>query len=484
MFRSPYASNGRRAEAVPFLLSTILLSVGAAIGSVVGFSLPVFLLTALPASALAFVFPRAGLAGAVVTTVLFERFFTLAPIVVGESSFRLYPLDMILVSVFMATGLLLFRDRGRRLGFRTPDALLLLFFAVVSAIFVSGIFGYGSVSSPAFSTWKQYVFYGTIFFATSALVRTKADLLAVGRIFLSAVAVAGIFLVIGIFRGEGLWTEYTPLSTPGIRILAFPHAFYFSLALLVTLFCLPCVNGRYRRYAFAAMLSLGIASSLMRHLWIGISATLAVFAMLAPRRVGASVFGFLFRLSIPVIAISLIGFSILPTIPGSVSGDAIGRSVDVVKERVLSVGSSADESLAWRGALWESSWSRFSEHPVTGIGFGKSVPVELGGYRQYVEVRDMHNSWLALLVQTGMFGFSVFLVFLTMLAVPIFRIRTGDPVLSGIRMTLLGLLLFQSVVFLSQPYLETNLLGIFFWITLGLMRSFHDIASDEGVARK
>lgn len=39
----------------------------------------------------------------------------------------------------------------------------------------------------------------------------------------------------------------------------------------------------------------------------------------------------------------------------------------------------------------------------------------------------------------------------------------------------LALLLFQALVFLSQPYLETNLLGIWFWVTLGFARAFHTL---------
>ncbi len=478
MLKSFFFRDEGRSEAIAFFFLLIFLSTDAVANATVGFSLAVFLATVVPSAMLAFLYPRSGLSASVVVTILFERFFTLAPVVVGEATYKIYPLDMILVPVFVSSLLLWIRDGRHRFRFSTSDVLLLAFFTVVTGIFLVGIFRPGAGSAVAFSTWKQYVFYGMIFFATALLVRTREDVRITAKLFLAATATAGVFLVIGLVRGGGLWTEYTPLSTPGTRFLAFPHAFFFSLALLTTLLCLPYRSAgietrrtAYLRYAFVLMLSVGILGSLMRHLWIGIATTLFAAVLVAPKRIGKPLGRFALRFAFPVVTFAMLGIAVLSALPERFVGNTAGQGFSVVKERVLSIGSGTDESFAWREAVWESALSRFSEHPFDGVGFGGSVPVELGEYRQYVEIRNMHNSWLALLIQTGIFGTVAFFAFLASLVSGSFRTDVRDPFLKGMRTALFGLLLFQFLVFFSQPYLETNLLSIFFWVTLGLLRA-------------
>ncbi|MEI6650301.1 MAG: O-antigen ligase family protein [Candidatus Moraniibacteriota bacterium] len=522
MERTSFFGDGKRSELFAFSFLIILLFTDAFINAAYGFSLPVFVATLAPAAVLAFLYPRAGLSAALSTTIVFERFFTLVPMTVGEISYKLYPLDIILVATFLSTFLLYIRDGRRRFRFRSTDAFLLIFFGIVTVIFVSGLFGLGKDQglATAFSTWKNYVFYGALYFSAATLVRTRDDVRSVARLFLGSVAVAGIFLLIGFARGGGLWTEYTPLSTSGTRFLAFPHAFYYSMALLTLLLSLPFQTagdgfvveqhptigfahpyaffrraeelfaGRgngdgalitersvsYGTYAAIAFLTIGIVSSLMRHLWIGIAVTIVSAVLIAPNRIGKPLLRFAATWILPSIGLLLLCISVLVAVPETVMGNPVGHVVDIVKERVLSIGSGTDESLAWREAVWESALSRFSEHPFRGIGFGASVPVELGDYREYVEVRNMHNSWLAMLIQTGLFGMAAFSAFLVSLVKKAFRSDMGDDrYLQGARIVLLGLLLFQGIVFFSQPYLETNLLGLFFFVTLGLMRALPDM---------
>ncbi|MEI7749565.1 MAG: O-antigen ligase family protein [Candidatus Moraniibacteriota bacterium] len=491
MIQSPFFRDAKRAETFAFTFLIILLSVDAAVNAVAGFSLPIFLATVIPAAFLAFLYPRSGLAASLVTAILFERFFTLMPLTVGETTYKLYPLDLILAPVFLSAFLLFVRDGRLRFRFVTVDRLLLLFFGIVTAVFIVGLIGLGKDQglATAFSTWKNYVFYGMLYFATAVLVRSWKDVWMVAKIFLSAVATAGIFLLIGIVRGGGLWTEYTPLSTPGTRFLAFPHAFYYSLGLIVVLLFLPYMSYRTEdrdtenessrwRYTFVLILSAGIILSLMRHLWIGIAVTFTLAMLLSPKLIGKTLVRFTLKLALPLVTVLILALAIISSIPENLIGNPIGNAFSIIRERVLSIGSGTDESLAWREAVWGSALSRFSEHPLSGIGFGASVPVELGDYRQYVEVRDMHNSWLALLIQTGIFGATAFATFLVSLVAKLLRSSSQIPFFNGAKTVLLGLLLFQGMVFFSQPYLETNLLGMFFWMTLGLARALPDMADE------
>jgi O-antigen ligase len=102
------------------------------------------------------------------------------------------------------------------------------------------------------------------------------------------------------------------------------------------------------------------------------------------------------------------------------------------------------------------------------------VPVELGDYQKYIEVRDMHNSWFALLIQTGVVGILLFVAFLRALLWPLWKKRTQSEWFLPV-VIIFALVTFQSLIFLSQPYLETNLLGIWFWVTLGVARSFYSV---------
>jgi len=488
MIQSPFFRNTKRSETIAFAFLVVLLSADAAVNAFFGFSLPMFFATVIPAAFLAFLYPRSGLAASIVATVLFERFFTLVPLTVGEATYKLYPLDLILVPVFLSAFFLFIRDGERRFRFTAADRLLLLFFALVTVVFAVGLIGLGRDQglATAFSTWKNYVFYGALYFATAILVRSWESMRTVAKIFLSAVAVAGIFLLVGIVRGGGLWTEYTPLSTPGTRFLAFPHAFYYSLGLIVVLLFLPYrsedrekeLAASWWRYAFVVLLSAGVVLSLMRHLWIGIAVTLVVAILSSPKHIGKTLVRFAIGLAIPLVTVSVLALALVASLPENLVGNPIGNGLSIVQERALSIGSGTDESLAWREAVWGSALSRFSEHPLSGIGFGASVPVELGDYRQYVEVRDMHNSWLALLIQTGVSGTAVFVAFLVSLIARLSHSGSRVPFFNGSKAVLLGLLLFQGIVFFSQPYLETNLLGMFFWMTLGLTRSLSDMADE------
>ncbi|MEK9173655.1 MAG: O-antigen ligase family protein, partial [Patescibacteria group bacterium] len=337
----------------------------------------------------------------------------------------------------------------------------------------------------AFSTWKQYVFYGGIALMFPFLIREEKDLRVFAKVFLGGVALTVFFLFLGVVRGGGLWTEYTPLSTSGTRFLAFPHAFYYSLALLSLLLSLPYWYKekalRKGKVIFLWILALGVLGSLMRHLWLGIGGVLVMALLVRPKLYGKYFSKISLSFLVPLLTLTLLAWYLVSVFPNSDPSYDLERATNVVSERIISIGNERDESLAWRGVVWESALKSFVEAPILGIGFGKSVPVELSDYQAYVEVRDMHNSWLALLIQTGIIGILLLGGFVVTLLTQVSRKVFEGDYLENIRRVLLGLLLFQALVFFSQPYLETNLLGIFFWLTLGLLRAllFVDTKSKE-----
>jgi O-antigen ligase len=445
-------------------------------------ALPFFLLIMGSAFGLAVLYPRAGFVALIMATLFFERFFSLEPLIVGEAVLKLYPIDVLLGGVMIGIVLSL-RQKSHRPRLTAAIGWLFAFFIYVTFLFLLSIGGQSDTSlSVAFSTWKQYVFYACLVICVPFLIQGEQDLRLFVKTFLLGIASLGIFLLIGLVRGGGLWTEYTPLSTSGTRFLAFPHAFYFSLALLSLLLSLPYWYKEKSHQTFGIvflwLLSLGILGSLMRHLWLGIGGILVAALVMRPRVYGKFFSKVSLPFLVPLLVITSLAWYLVSVFPNSDSSYELERATDVVSERVISIGNERDESLAWRGVVWESALKSFAESPFIGIGFGKSVPVELSDYQKYVEVRDMHNSWLALLVQTGIIGLGLLLIYLGTLLVQVMRIHGQSDFLKTLRAVLVGLLFFQGLIFFSQPYLETNLLGIFFWLTVGLLQALLGLSNN------
>lgn len=441
-----------------------------------------------PAAALALLYPRAGLLAALVTTLFFERFFTLLPLVVGETTYKLYPLDVLIVATLVGALLYLVRQPLPKDFWQTSDAWLFLFIGYCVALFGVSLFLLPNTDAGlAFGTVKQYVFYPLLVWLIPFFIRTKGDLIFWAKHIFVAVLGLGIFLVIGVLRGGGLWTEYTPLTTSGVRLIAFPHGFYAALAFLTLVLWHPTYTGKKFQpgqfLAAGSLLAVMVLASLMRHLWLGLGVVFtASFLFYIRHPYSLKMLRYFFLLSIPVVMLTSVLWFLVALMPDSHLAIRSEQVTSVVTDRVSSIGNKYDESLAWREAAWASAIKAFKKMPLTGIGFGQQVPVELGGdYQEYIEVRDIHNSWLALVVQTGVLGLIFFGGFIVSLLWPLLgfiRLRRYHEV----HFIVLALVAFQSLVFLSQPYLETNLLSIWFWVTLGVARSLpHMDWQTEGV---
>lgn len=442
-----------------------------------------FLAATMPMFFAAFLRPRAGLYAIIILTVLFERFFTLEGFQFGRDVIKFYPIDAVLLGTYASV---LAQSYFGRIRFsrKAGDIFLSVFFFLATAYFAGSLAGFGDASAAvAFSTWKNYVFYGALFFALPMLLRDESDLKRFVRYFLGAAAAALVFLFIGFVRGEGLWTEYTPLSTEGVRVLAFPHAFYFSLAFLGVF-----VAAKYRprngsrSFVWIAMIlwAIGILGSLMRHLWIGMAAALLfAFCFLMDRESRRATGAMTAIAAVSGAALLFAGLFFSFLFPANTLSRTFEASGEVMIERIVSIGDSGDESISWRGATWGSAFKELSENPVFGSGFGMHVPVESGDYRDFVEVRNIHNSWLALLVQMGAAGVLALVSALGAVAWRSIRMVPETPFMAVLRVALLTLAFYQGIALLAQPYLETNLLGIFFWMMFGLMRTALSISEKK-----
>lgn len=434
----------------------------------VGFIFPLFIFFFGLSAVIAFSHPRSGIYAIVFLTFIFERFFTLQPIILGRSEYKLYPLDILFLAVIL--GIIFQKIQGKiKFNFKKIDFLSIGFILLSAIYFLASIFVIKSDFALSFSSFKNYAFYPLFYFSIIFLINKKEHLENFLR-FAFAGAVGIIFFIIyGLISGEGLWSQFTPLSTEGIRTLAFTHAFYLSLAFIAIISYFAFKKERLTKIYHTVLILwiVGIVGSMMRHLWIGLAVALVLMYFIIPKDIKNN-----FRkLTVSIIAVALIFFvglvylaSIFPNTEISNISNSVSK---VISSRFVSVfNAPSDESFAWRTVAWKEALKEYSKNPVLGIGFGKKVFVEIGKYRDLVEVRNIHNSLLVILAQMGVF--SVILLF-TLIFTNIKKLY--KKISKGwFDFALLGMACFYLIVILFQPYLETNLLGIFFWMILGLIR--------------
>ncbi len=504
-----------------------------------GFILPLFVLAMAAGAGIAFFYPRSGMAVIIFLTFIYERFFTLQPIIWGRAEYKLYPLDIILIAVLAGvifnfisnlTNSYGLRSQSIRVvnsgnkklffekifpfckrgsdceraqqsrdfyasnnsknpsptlpftkGERITDLYLIIFIILSAIYFIASVFFLNSDFNLSFSSFKHYAFYPLLYFAVVYLFNSKERILWLFK-FAFAGAVGIIFFVIyGLINGAGLWSEFTPLSTEGIRTLAFPHAFYISLAVigLITYLIFSEKNvitnytGRskmlYKNLYWILILvwMVGIIGSMMRHLWISLFISVAVLFLMLPKEKRYNLKKILSQSAalVVMIIIFVVYFALL--LPTSGFKDVTNSIGDIIESRVSSLASiSGDESFSWRGIVWKEAVGKYLGSPVFGIGFGQKIYVEIEKYKDFVEVRNIHNSPLVILVQMGIAAIFLLAAFVYKNIKALCQKTNKD----WIDLALIAILANYLVAFLFQPYLETNLLGIFFWVVLGIIR--------------
>ena len=460
----------REKEIISAIFIIVFVSAFVLANMLYGFIFPLYLVSMSVVFALAIIFPRSGIYATIILTFIFERFFTLASIFIGRTEWKLYPIDILIAGIILGT-VVYFIQGKIKIKLNYLDGILAGFIVMAGIYLIVGVIS-GSSFALSFSAVKYYTFYPILYFITRALFQDKEHL---NNLLLSAFSGAiGIlfFVIYGILNGGGLWTEFTPLSTGGIRVLAFTHAFYLSLALIPFLsYMIFRKAGSYRlfwlSFIFIALSIMGIAGSLMRHLWLSIGFSLAILFFIIPRSQKIEFLKIAKICAILIIICVIILFYFSMLLPTSTLADFASSIFDTLLNRVGSFSSiSSDESFSWRGTVWSEGIKEYLKHPLTGIGFGRFISVEIGSYHDFIETRNIHNSLLVILVQMGIIGAGLFLWFMFSHIATAFMKKEKN----WIDYAVIALSVNYSVAFLFQPYLETNMLAIFFWIIFGFAR--------------
>lgn len=429
-----------------------------------------------------------GLSLIITLTIIFERFFTLQGLVIEHYIYKLYPLDIIMILSFVALAInTKTKELKLKLTLGWPEWFLIGFMILVFIYLIRALFDINADLIVAFSSFKNYVWYPLIYFFILITIRNKQDFKKIAHLILISGAIIIVFLLIGLARGGGLWTEYTPLSTSGTRYLAGTHAFYMLLCLIlgISLLAFKRLNSLSIASLIGILWIIGIISSLMRHLWLDFIFSLILLFLMLPKENKKELYKYFSRIGLIIIS----SLAIITTIAGlfyltNFSENFRNQTSNLITRATSLINLGEDTSATWRVQLWYDAKKSWEKNPIWGVGLGKSILIDTGDWQNFEEIRNMHNSLLALLVQLGIVGFSIFFSLILASAVStwkwIYHHQELLPYYLGLSVGCATFLLAS----LFQPYLETNLMAIFFWIFLGLLRTSAIIKEDENTTNQ
>lgn len=437
------------------------------------YSLALYMLVALAAFGLSLIYPVAGLLSLSLLTLIWSQHFTLSSLIINQAEYKIYLIDWFLLAIYARTALEWLK--ARRPVWKIEDWVLLVFFAWVALVFVWSMGLWDANLAPAVSSLKNYTFYPLLFFVAWYYGRQPGMIKQWLAVLMLGGMVSVGFLIYGLINGQGLWTEVTPLSTEGSRFLDFNHAFYLCLAFICGLAYLVKQNDRWSRW-LAWLLPLfvaGIIGSLMRHLWLGLAVYL-VWLMVSLGNDRLSFKKLLAKyLAAGVMVVALLAMVTVLAPQSSLSGN-LAEQGRYLSTRVVSLFDSGDTSIAWRNTLWRVALADLMERPWSGQGLGQKVFIDMGSYKEYVELRNIHNSFLAILTQLGFVGLCLLAVLVLIWLYRMWTCKATEAWRTTVRYSALGMIIFCVVTFLFQPYLEANFFSIWWWLALGWGRAYYE----------
>lgn len=426
--------------------------------------------------------PEAGLSVALVATMWFERHFTLQPLVWGDFSYKIYPLDFILLFTAFSVGARLISGE-LKFVWRKFDLPILIFGAVcVFGLIWSVVIG--SDMDLAFSTFKNYFVYAVVYFLAVIILRREGDWKNLARWLAFGGVGIFFFLFYGLIAGQGLWSEFTPLSTSGARLIAGTHVFYLTLFGFGLVAALLWPKGwdilkkkieRDWLGLALALVGLALVVSLVRHLWLALIFIFIAWLIFSTADIQRRLWAIAGRGLLATAAafvIFLWGHALLVGgLPAS-----FDKVVHVLSERasVVNVISLRDESFRWRMAAWRAGLNLWTNSPVWGIGLGRLVVGADETYVFEIPMRDLHNNYLGVLIQLGLLGAAAVIgwfVYLLAASRRLWRaVRGRDEFSTVLAFTCVSAVLLFMIVFSVSVYWDINLFIIWWWLALAGLR--------------
>lgn len=271
-----------------------------------------------------------------------------------------------------------------------PAIILYLFIAVattVASVDLSGSLRDLSINFFAF----------ILFFVLINQIKNKKELLLFLNFLLLGAFIVSLYGIYQYLVGIPLpdrWVDIAQNPAIRTRVYSFfgnPNVLAKYLVFLIPFCCAlffatKKVEAKLSYLMLAAVLGLSLAFTFSRSGWVGLFVGLLVFSLLKDKRI----------LILILIAL-LAGATLLP---------------DAFLQRVSTIGNPLDSSNVYRLTVWQESIGIIKDFPLTGVGLGHQSFMRI--YPRYMLDRGKapfhtHNSYLQVLVETGIIGLLVFL---------------------------------------------------------------------------
>ncbi len=428
-------------------------------------------------------FPAVGMYTAIVCSMWFERHFTLQSITLfSDFSYKIYPLDFVLIFVAISVMYRVFRDKWKWQWSKNFDLPILLF-GIICTLNILWIFIVGN-NDPvvAFSSYKNYFLYVIVYILLVLIFRKKDEWIKLFKWFSVGGIGLFIFLFYGILSGSGLWSEYTPLSTIGSRLIAGTHIFFMILFGFWVLALYFWPNDKFKYFSkkvsaiLLGLISVGVLVALVRHLWLALMILIIFWLiyMLAKKQrvqlISLLLRGFLIAIVL-LFVYTVLYSAINMKMPGQIS-----KTWYVLKERTsVSVVTGGDDSSAsWRLSVWKSGLQLWSFNPIFGLGLGKMITGTIGDYLYDIAAKELHNNYLAILVQLGVVGALAVIYWFYALLRNMHALwqknKNGDDIEQSMMFFAINTILLFMIVYAISVYWDINFFILWWWLAIALLR--------------
>lgn len=267
----------------------------------------------------------------------------------------------------------------------------------------------GVLRGHAFRQWgsdlNALMYYGMCFFAAD-FIKDRKTLHTVFMVIFAAIVLGllkGLYLVFANFPPniDMLDVQHIRLSYASVLGLAL---FMISTAVSVSL---TAWKERVPFILFSVFLAMMILASLARSLWIAGLFGLAVL-FLASRQFEKNN---LLKLACLGVLLTSLYFAVAMSFP---AGNPLFNFANSIEKRYHSIFTAMDEpSIMTRQAEWNEAFRRAIRHPVLGNGLGTEITYfrydQWFGAQTWITTRYVHNAYLSLFLNTGLFGLTLFL---------------------------------------------------------------------------
>jgi O-antigen ligase len=355
-------------------------------------------------------------------------------------------------------GLLLRVSRGRKIPSTPLNFPILLFLLLGTFHFMNNVFANGLLAARDYAMTYYSLFYFVV-------LCYFAEIENVEKFFL--------FFFVGSVIATLSGLAYF-LHLPEERRYIFYGAFVlFCFLFVVNVIRFGILRNKMHTYFSLLVLLIGVTLYNARNVYVALLVSTA-FGLLIQRKILSGQRLLRGRRTLRMLllaAVVLVGFYLLsPT---------FRLFIDTSYRQFISgtIDYTEDLNARFRFAAWAEAYSRFTENPVLGEGFG--IPFTFEGVE--IDARP-HNTFLTVLYKMGLVGFLLFLLILFIFFKgAITKCRTVKDI--KIRAYVYSLLIVQFCMCVTGMFgllLETPFAGAMFWINMGLVESL--LAANSGMS--